>query len=150
MSLTDASGFTGNTTTTLPTVFSVAEAGANYMFRGIAFAPSQLVTLPIDLLSFKAYLVGKNALLNWATSHGINAKEFIIEKSLYGRTFTTLTKVTPQNNPNGSSYSFTDYGILNGQIYYRLKSVDKDGIIKYSKVVTIRIDKTVDTDRFIP
>ena len=38
-----------------------------------------------------------------------------------------------------NSYSFTDTHPTNGINYYRLKSVDKDGAVTYSKVVSIQL-----------
>ncbi len=138
LALTDASGFTGSITATPPAVVAITSAGTNYMFRGVAFTPSQLVTLPVDLLSFKASVVSNDVLLDWTTSSEINAKEFIIERSKNGRTFTDIAKVAAKNFLNGSAYSFTDPAV-SGQVYYRLKSLDKDGSTKYSNIITVRV-----------
>jgi|GEM_PF-1049594 len=101
--------------------------------------------LPIDLLSFNANLTGNNVLLNWATSQEVNAKEFGIEKSTDGRNFSYIGTIAAKNTGNGSHYSFIDYNVSDGHLFYRLKLVDKDGAFKSSKIVSIKKGLIVET-----
>lgn len=45
--------------------------------------------LPVTILYFKGALQNNAALLTWATSQEVNNKEFVIEKSFDGKTYTT-------------------------------------------------------------
>ncbi len=141
--LTDASGFTGNITTTVPAVINIAAAGNNNMFRGVAFAPAQSGTLPVELLSFQASVIGNSVRLNWATASEINTREFVIEKSLDGTNFSFLSSVAAKNLANGASYSLADKDAGKGQLFYRLKSVDKNGAFTYSKTVSVFLHTNV-------
>jgi len=94
--------------------------------------------LPIGLQSFTGNLNGNNALLNWATTQEINAKEFKIEKSTDGTSFYGIGTVAAKNAVNGYRYSFTDYNVPVGQLFYRLKMVDKDGSFKSSRIVSLK------------
>lgn len=137
IALTDASGLTGNISTVVPFVTNLSSAGANYMFRGIAFTPSQFSILPVDILSFSAVLNNNQVQLKWVTSYEANAASFIIERSSNGINFSEIGKVAASNNIQGSAYEFVDNNLANGQALYRLKAVDKDGATKYSNVIAI-------------
>ncbi|MDQ6814001.1 MAG: T9SS type A sorting domain-containing protein, partial [Bacteroidota bacterium] len=98
-------------------------------------------TLPVTLLSFTGTLSGDRGILSWETTSEINAKEFSIEKSSDGSTFTTIGNVQAENNINRSYYSFTDASLKSGLSFYRLRYADRDGSFKYSKVVTLKVDR---------
>ncbi|WP_068822386.1 choice-of-anchor Q domain-containing protein [Pedobacter psychrophilus] len=138
VALTDEASFTGSISTTNPTFTNIASAGANYLFKGVAFSPSQFSTLPIELTEFKAQLSGKEVILNWSTSSEINAKEFIIERTTDGKTFIEIGKVNSKNKSTGATYMFHDVQLPIGYIYYRLKSVDFDGSYKLSHIVSVK------------
>jgi len=95
-------------------------------------------TLPITLKSFNANITGSDVLLNWTTSQEVNAKEFEIEKSANGINFYRIGTVAAKNAHSGYPYSFADYKVADGQLYYRLKLVDKDGSFKFSKIVSLK------------
>lgn len=138
VSMVDQAGLTGSINVTMPTLANVAASGANFMFRGVAFAPSQFTTLPIELTEFKAQFLGNVVKLNWSTSLEVNAKEFIIERTIDGKNFIELGKIAAKNNSTGASYLFYDDQLPSGLIYYRLKSVDFDGSYKLSNIVSVK------------
>ncbi|HVF98175.1 MAG TPA: choice-of-anchor Q domain-containing protein [Flavisolibacter sp.] len=139
--LTDASGYNGSLTTTPPTQVNVANAGTNYMFRGIAFSPSPtVIVLPVKLSSFKATLTGKDAAIQWSTAAEEATKEFIVEKSVDGISFRFIGSVAAKNNPTGYRYSFTDDQFTTKAAFYRLRTVDMDG--KFSHSHSVRLAKS--------
>lgn len=100
---------------------------------------SPLTPLPIKLENFTGRLIDNDAavLLQWTSSTEENFAYFEIERSNDGKHVTTLGQVTGCGACNNRQYSFTDYHPLTGKTYYRLKLVDKDGRLEYSKWVTI-------------
>lgn len=137
--LTDASGYSGSITTTPPTQLNVANAGANYMFRGIAFSPSStVIVLPVKLSSIQGYLAGNDAVIQWSTSLEEATKEFVVERSSDGVRFYEIGTVAATNCSAGAVYSFSDKGLREGLFYYRLRTVDNDGKQSLSKIVVIR------------
>jgi len=76
------------------------------------------------------------ALLQWATTSEVNFSHFELECSYNATVFTTIASVAGINNPNGSSYSYTHMLATNATKYYRLKMIDKNGSISYSKILT--------------
>lgn len=147
--IVDNAGFSGNMVTTIPTASSIANAGVNYMFKGVAFSASQLATLPIELVYFKGILNNNGVTLTWKTASEINAKEFIIEKTTDGLIYNVVGIVRAKNAVSGYSYSFTDANVTKGFSYYRLKAVDNDGSFKYSDIVSIKTSIQTETELVI-
>jgi hypothetical protein len=79
-------------------------------------------------------------MLNWHTTTEIDNKEFLIERSTNGVTFTIIGTVEGQGTTTErQSYSFLDISADGGLTHYRLKQVNYDGTFKLSNV--IKIDK---------
>lgn len=115
--------------------------GGDHCYKG-TFSTS--VVLPITLASFIAFVEGNNVKLSWTTSKEINANSFVIEKSTNGQDFIQAGEVRANGNTNASTnYSFSEIAsVLNGTIYYRLKTIDKDGSSSYSETKSIVVKST--------
>ena len=91
--------------------------------------------LPISLADISATLSSGKILITWQTATELNTSHFIIQHSTNGTYFTNVG-TEDAIGTGANSYSFTDNFPANGINYYRLESIDKDGTIAYSKVVT--------------
>lgn len=103
--------------------------------------------LPIVLLDFNAKAINKNAiLLQWKTNSEINSDYFVVEKSTNLQTFLEEGSRIKAMGANslGATYSLMDEFPENGINYYRLKMVDKDGQVAYSKVVSVKLKGSFD------
>lgn len=95
-----------------------------------------ITVVGLRLTEFKAAADGCAAQLSWATAGEDNFKGFEIERSLDGRNFFNIGKVTASGNSAGSTYHFnTDQA--SGKGYFRLKMLDNDGKYTYSEVVYV-------------
>ncbi len=95
---------------------------------------SGLTPLPISLSAFTATVKGKTVVLNWETASEINAKEFVVERSVNGTSFSPVATVTAKgNSTTKATYTLTDAKALLGKSYYRLRMVDKDASLSYSR-----------------
>lgn len=106
---------------------------------------SDIAPLPVTMNYFEARRSNRNAQLNWATSSERNAWKFEVERSLEGSMFTKVNEVKAAGNSNSLlRYSYTDIAAAdvarNGQIFYRLKMVNRDGSFTYSDVKLVRFD----------
>jgi hypothetical protein len=103
-----------------------------------------LVVLPVKYLSFNALVVeNKSVDLKWITDQEINNGYFEIERSLDMNNFKTIGLVLEGFKINGNvkSYEFLDNSrdILGKSIvYYRIKQVDVDNKVSYSKVLPVK------------
>lgn len=100
--------------------------------------------LPVTLTSFKgAYDRPVNKVyLTWSTAQESNSREFIVERSNDGRTYTAIGKVAAAGNSNHpTNYNYTDEQPVYGVNYYRLKQVDLEEKATLSGIVKIITDK---------
>ncbi len=96
--------------------------------------------LPVTWLSFSAEKINNSVLLKWSTASEISNDHFDVERSSNSINFSTLGSVAAGTNPNTvQNYTYTDIKTLNGDNFYRLKQVDKDGHFKYSAVVQVNM-----------
>jgi hypothetical protein len=98
--------------------------------------------LPVTLKSFEAQEQGGHARLQWQTATETNNLGFEVQGSTNGMEFEKLGFV-PSLNANSlelNNYSFLDQAFSYRKspvYYYRLKQVDLDGTVEYSKIVAL-------------
>ena len=95
--------------------------------------------LPLTLLTFIANKSGDNVALNWKTASEINVSRIEIEYSSDSRSWSAIGSVTAQNN-NSNAYNFVHTTPVNGNNYYRLKMIDRDGKFVLSEVRMVVFD----------
>jgi hypothetical protein len=94
--------------------------------------------LPVSLTDFTGRHESGVNYLKWITASEINADHFIVERSSEGHTFNSIGKVMAHGNSASiNKYGFADYNALPIVNYYKLRSVDYDGVSKYSDVVVL-------------
>lgn len=101
--------------------------------------------LPVTLGFFTAKANGNaSAVVQWQSLSEINSSYYEVERSTDALNFSTIGKVAAAGQSNVSyTYQFTDLSPANGNNYYRLKMVDKNGSAAYSKVVNVQFSKAV-------
>ncbi len=117
----------------LPSIFTIAD---------------DVNPLPVSLVKFAGKKVEMNADLTWATATEKNSSHFVIQRSLNGKDFTSIGKVTAAGNTERlSSYSFQDQQVfgITTRVYYRLQMVDRDGSFTYSNTIVINVDEVQNT-----
>lgn len=98
--------------------------------------------VPVELVSFYGERGDVGVELNWVTVSEKNNLGFEIEKSQKSNVKSQNWEKIGFVNGVGtttqvSSYSFIDYEITQGTVFYRLKQIDLDGTFKYSDVIEI-------------
>lgn len=97
---------------------------------------SETTVVPLYFLSVTAEKKTGYNVIKWITSNEVNVKEYQVQrKNASG--FETIGIVAAHNLWQAQTYSLHDVNNLSGTVYYRIKSVDFDEKIKYSKVVSI-------------
>jgi Secretion system C-terminal sorting domain len=107
--------------------------------------------LPVELTSFSAATIGSTVKLNWQTATEINNFGFEIERGSHGSTSLMVTDWEKIGFVNGSgnsnspkNYSFEDKNVKTGKYQYRLKQIDNDGQVEYSKIVEIHFNNEIE------
>ncbi len=98
-------------------------------------------SLPVELSSFSASVVGSAVKLNWGTETEINNYGFDVERcalSAERQAWETIGFVSGNGNSNSpKNYSYVDDNVNAGTYCYRLKQIDNDGQFEYSKAIEI-------------
>ena len=97
--------------------------------------------LPVRLVSFNAKPEGKTVKLDWQIADAVNFSHFEIEHAPDAKQFESFGKTDFEEGiENYSSTDVQPRTNADGQTYYRLKMLDRDGSYAYSKIVGIRMD----------
>ena len=142
-SLVDASGYNQPISGTFT---ELATAATNTAFRGVALAPIANFG-PLKLISFQATLLNNKVNLNWTSANEVNVRNFAIERSKDGITYTQIGTVNAKNLTE-ATYVFSDKSIWAGTTYYRLKMNDNNGSFTYSNVATVSSKGSIKTEVF--
>ncbi|MDX1954665.1 MAG: hypothetical protein SFU20_03975 [Chitinophagaceae bacterium] len=99
-------------------------------------------TLPVNITSFSGVHQSGLNKLTWITESERNIRQYELERSLNGVDFTTIATLAPHNQQGTYTYNHTDAVNSNttAVYYYRLKSVDLDGALTYSRVVALQVN----------
>jgi hypothetical protein len=99
-------------------------------------------TLPVTITNFNAYLQGKGLIqTNWTGYNEINVASYKIERSANGLQFDEIGKTPAKSTLLAENkYSWVDYSPLAGTNFYRIKAIDKDGSVGYSRTVKVIIE----------
>ena len=95
-------------------------------------------SVPVKIVDFAVIGKGNQTQLDWNTENEENLSSYNIQHSTDGISFTNIGTVNAIGS-GANSYQFTDNKPNNGINYYRLESIDKNGSISYSKVVTCQL-----------
>jgi hypothetical protein len=101
-------------------------------------------TLPVTW----SYLNGFNDknvnVLEWRTATETNNDGFDVERSLDGKTFSSIGWVDGQHTTQvEQQYSFTDAAPSAGWNYYRLKQLDLDGKFNFSQLIPVSVSESL-------
>jgi hypothetical protein len=96
--------------------------------------------VPIELTGIKVSQKNNYQLVEWQMAMEENVARYVIERSDNGINYLSIGKIELTGNSSGPvNYSWKDVDLVSGNIYYRIKIVDRSGAIKYSPVAFINI-----------
>lgn len=95
-------------------------------------------TLPVTLVSFKAFWQNEYVKLKWSATNENKSAEMVIEKSNGAAVFSKIGVLTSTGiSSTVQLYNFIDSFPATGNNNYRIKLIDFDGQFKYSAVVSL-------------
>jgi hypothetical protein len=118
-----------------------AANAANVIIDGIKVSTTWSDIVPVELVSFNAYVNGLAVNLSWTTATEINNSGFEVERKLASSS--NWQKIGFVSG-NGSTteikrYSFIDQNLNEGKYSYRLKQVDYNGEFEYSNSIEVDV-----------
>ncbi len=119
--------------------FTVNSDTASYSARRFRIVFRNAGTLPLTFTGINAYEKNKGVQVDWTISTESNIKKYEVERSGNARQFTKIGE-TMAKNRQFSQYGYFDENPINGDNYYRIKSISNSGEVKYSQVVKVYIN----------
>lgn len=113
-------------------VNSEAYVRDGYYIDNLMVVKTNATILPISFNDIYVQRLDDNIIINWKATLDENFLNYDVEKSNNGIHFESISKIVDTN-----IFQYIDRSPNQGQNYYRLKVVQKDGGVKYSKVVAI-------------
>ncbi len=98
-------------------------------------------TVPVELVSFNAFVSGGNVNLEWKTATETNNNLFEIERRQTNKYDWSVIgfRKGAGTTTEAKSYSFIDENLSAGDYQYRLKQIDFDGSFEYSNIIDVEI-----------
>jgi hypothetical protein len=131
------------TTTTKSTLILHLVLAVAFLFAGPTRAAAQtpsttsIANTPALILSFDGQVTNHVADLTWVMENETNSKWFVIERSGANGAYDSIGVVVGLNNKSMTTYTFNDNNMQNGSNYYRLRMIDMENVVRYSKVVSL-------------
>jgi hypothetical protein len=117
-----------DSTLSTPEMYSITFDGGRQMSMNNDFGYWFVDPVPVELILFKGYRQGEDALLLWSTATEVNNSHFDVLRSFNGVDYEKIGEVAGQGNTSMiTQYEFIDQQIPAGKIYYQLRQVDYDG-----------------------
>jgi hypothetical protein len=103
-----------------------------------------LSLLPVTWRSFTVTPRGNTAWLQWSTASEQNTRDFNVQYSTNGSSWTTIGTVTAAGNSSEVlNYSYLHNSPVTGNNFYRIQQTDLDGNYKYSSIENMKLSLTV-------
>jgi len=144
---TPNAGFKGATTSF---TYMVCDNGSPSLCSDVATVLITFQTngsLPVTIVDFGAVYSNDQVNVRWVSTFEVNNDHFDVERSTDGLSFAPVGTVKGQGNSSiRHEYQFNDdvsKSVLNrNDVYYRLKQVDLNGKVSYTKVLVVRVYRT--------
>jgi hypothetical protein len=102
------------------------------------------------LFTFFTVDAGSNAaLLKWGVGNVRAGDYYLVEKSVDGEHFETMSAIGASTSAEDTNFSITDNAVGNGMVYYRIRIAGEQGRIIYSKTISASLNLVSDF-RFYP
>jgi hypothetical protein len=129
-------------------VRSIDNAFGNATFTITNFSAPNLL-LPVSLSKFTAIGEANSVKLNWTTETEQNSSHFDVQHSMNAKDFTSIAMVKAQINSTSARQYFSVHPSPSmGVNYYRLRMVDIDGNMKYSKIISVKMNVSISLNVF--
>ncbi|MEP7143980.1 MAG: hypothetical protein ABI707_13955 [Ferruginibacter sp.] len=98
--------------------------------------------LAVTFSSVQANPQKDNIAVEWEVENELNISKYEIERSGNGSGFSKMGTIAAHgNNLLNAVYNWVDADVINGDNFYRIKSIGLDGKGKYSRVVKVKMDR---------
>lgn len=129
-------GAIGSAATDTNGIFSRSQSGFT-SFSPFTITSGLGAALPLKFLTVTAIQSGRDVIVKWTTESEINTAYFDIEFSTDGLRFVKAGRINSRNQAGQQQYEFRHLSPTGNKLYYRIRQVDADNQLTYSKVVIL-------------
>ena len=116
-------------------------------FDQVVAIPNGLSPLPVHLLRFQGNMNKNNKVtLNWTVADNETVSNFEVERSTNGRDFITVGVVLASEKRGIEDYMFYETVTSSDRIMYRLRMIDKEHDIDYSRILVFQTGTMITND----
>ncbi|MFA6057467.1 MAG: LamG-like jellyroll fold domain-containing protein [Taibaiella sp.] len=105
------------------------------------------VPLPVAFKDVYAFRQQENTAVSWEVGIELHTKDYLVQRSENGSTFHDVGSVKATQK---SFYEFNDISAPSGALYYRIKALDVDGKLNYSKMVRVNAEPVTSHVSVVP
>ncbi|UAY52773.1 beta strand repeat-containing protein [Ferruginibacter albus] len=91
--------------------------------------------VPVRFTSITAAKNSKGVDVMWSVSNETGIKQYVVESSVNGYSFTAIGTVNASDNT--TTYNYTDANTATGAVFYRVKSISLSGEVTYTDIVKV-------------
>ncbi len=125
--------------------FEITADPASSVSNRFRLVMKQATVLPVTFTSVKAWKDKATNAVEWQVQNELSIKQYDLERSGNGIDFTKMATVPAQGNYAGSrTYSKVDIAPVQGENFYRIRSIGNDGNNHLSKVVKVNAGVAAD------
>lgn len=124
----------GGGTLTMPTATKIG-LSATQLNNTFYMGTSSINPLPVNFVSVSAKANNTINVVDWTTATEINLLHFEVEKLNNNNSFEAIGKVRATNSRSLTHYTFND--VNGGSAVYRIKAINFDGSVEYSKTAVV-------------
>lgn len=99
-----------------------------------AFCSLNVSTLPVKLITFQGFRKDAKITLQWQVADNEIADQFEVERSTDGTNFSEAAVVFSSEKVGTENYMYYENNTAD-RVMYRLKMIDKSGVVEYSKIL---------------
>jgi hypothetical protein len=122
--------------TMVPFTFTGDSATFYNRFQLIFTAP---FALPVQFTSIKAYAKNEGVQVEWNVASQAGIKHYEVERATDGRTFSKVATVFSNGSTGIAAYDWFDANPVQATNYYRIRSVDKTGEVKFTGISKVTL-----------
>ena len=113
-----------------------------FTFASTNLRTNFLTPLPVSIIDFSAKANDVNIEVKWSTASEKDNAAFVVEKSIDGQVWSAIGTIRGAKTSNVvNNYGMVDFKAVAGVQYYRLKQIDEDGTVNYSKAIAVNFSK---------
>ena len=125
--------------------FSIINDPGSYAADRFRLVFLQAAPVPVTFSSIRANRLRNDILVEWKVENELNIARYELEKSANGVNFSKVNEQTARGNGLGAAiqYNWLDTNPLEGDNFYRVRSVGVSNEVKMSQVVKVNMGKLV-------